>query len=116
MIVLKKLFISLIILSALTSDASAFSAYMLSAGFSSECWLNHLEDSKILPEVAGKLYIASADEIIQSRTIQYRLILVLPENAYSNCEISRYYRGEYNSLYTDSSEIAFGSDPSPPQC
>lgn len=114
---LKRLFISLIILSALTSDASAFSAYMLSTGFCPECWLNNINESRIVPERAGgSLYISPAEEIIQSHTMQCRLVSALPDTDYASINTSVYYESKHENKQTQSPDITFCSDPSPPYC
>ncbi len=118
--VFKRLFISLIILSALTSDASAFTAYMLSAGLSPECWLDQLnqqlEQHRILPETAGSLRIAAADEVIQKRMMQGRLDFLFPDTVIVFKNISSICPVDCAAKQLENRDITYSSDPSPPYC
>lgn len=112
---LRKLFISLIILSALTTDASAFSALALSAGLNPDYILSQFESRSIQPDKA-EMISASADNLTRPVTLRYRLVSLLPEKLCAAGTDLVYTLPETNQIQFINNHITLFSDPSPPVC
>lgn len=112
---LRKLFISLIILSALTSDVSAFSALAISAGLNPDYILSQFESCSIQPDKAEVISTA-ADNFNQPVTLKYRLVSLLPENLSVVNKDPFYILPQPDQNHFVNQYITLFSDPSPPVC